>query len=207
MSTTHSTVKELSASAKASSHPGRVAFVGAGPGDPGLMTVRAAEYLAEADVVVIDQVSREEFVARHARPDVVVIDAGHGEHGQPLTHASRAKLLVKAAKAAGAVNGNGLVVRLMDGDPAMFNGLPEEALACRKAGIRFEVVPGVSAVSAVPAYAGVPLTSAASPSLHVVSGGTKVDWTRSTGRQRHRGRARHARDAQQGAGRPACGRP
>ena len=180
MSTTHSTVKEVSASGKASVHPGRVAFVGAGPGDPGLMTVRAAEYLAEADVVVIDQLSREDFVARYGRPDVVVIDAGHGEHGQPLTHASRAKLLVKAARAAGAINGNGLVVRLMDGDPAMFNGLAEEALACYKAGIRFEIVPGVSAVSAVPTYAGVPLTSASSPSLHVVSGGTKVDWTRST---------------------------
>jgi len=180
VSPTHSTVTGQSTSASAARHPGRVAFVGAGPGDPGLLTVRAAEYLAEADVVVIDQVSREEFVARHARPDVVVIDAGHGEHGQPLTHASRAKLLVKAAKAAGAVNGNGLVVRLMDGDPAMFSGLSEEALACHKAGIRFEVVPGVSAVSAVPAYAGVPLTSAASPSLHVISGGTKVDWTRST---------------------------
>jgi len=156
-----------------------VAFVGAGPGDPDLLTVRAAAYLAEADVVVIDQVSREDFVASHARADVVVIDAGHGEHGQPLTHASRAKLLVKAAKAAGVLNGNGLVVRLMDGDPSMFSGLSEEALACHKAGIRFEVVPGVSAVSAVPAYAGVPLTSASSPSLHVISGGTKVDWTRS----------------------------
>jgi len=176
----HSTVKERSTSATAAGHPGRVVFVGAGPGDPGLMTVRAVEYLAEADAVVIDQLSREEFVARYCRPDVVVIDAGHGEHGQPLTHASRAKLLVKAAKAAGAVNGNGLVVRLMDGDPAMFNGLSEEALACYKAGIRFEMVPGVSAVSAVPTYAGVPLTSAASPSLHVFSGGTKIDWTRST---------------------------
>jgi uroporphyrinogen III methyltransferase/synthase len=180
VSSKHSTVKEQSTSTRAASHPGRVAFVGAGPGDPALMTVRAVEYLAEADVVVIDQVSREEFVARHCRPDVVVIDAGHGEHGQPLTHASRSKLLVKAAKAAGGVSENGLVVRLMDGDPAMFNGLSDEALACHKAGIRFEVVPGVSAVSAVPTYAGVPLTSAHSPSLHVVSGGTKVDWTRST---------------------------
>jgi uroporphyrinogen III methyltransferase/synthase len=168
-------------SGKPARQPARVAFVGAGPGDPGLLTVRAAEYLAEADVVVMDQVSREEFVGRHARPDVEIIDAGHGEHGQPLTHASRAKLLVKAAKAAGSATGNTLVVRLMDGDPAMFNGLAEEALACRKAGIRFEVVPGVSAVSAVPTYAGVPLTSAASPSLHVISGGvTKVDWTCST---------------------------
>src|SRR5665647_1211670 len=144
---------------KAARQPARVAFVGAGPGDPGLVTLRAAEYLAEADVVIIDQVSREEFVARYARPDVVIIDAGHGEQGQPLTHASRAKLLVKAAKAAGTASGNGLVVRLMDGDPAMFNGLSEEAIACRRAGIAFEVVPGVSAICAVPSYAGVPLTS------------------------------------------------
>ena len=179
--TAQSTRSTGSPSAKAARQPGRVAFVGAGPGDPGLLTLRAAEYLAEADVVIIDQVSREEFVARYARPNVEIIDAGHGEQGQPLTHASRAKLLVKAAKAAGTANGNGLVVRLMDGDPAMFNGLPEEAMACRKAGIAFEVVPGVSAVSAVPTYAGVPLTSATSPSLHVISGGgTKVDWTRST---------------------------
>ena len=189
MSPTRSTIKAQSAqsaqsaespSGRAARQPGRVVFVGAGPGDPGLLTVRAAQYLAEADVVVIDQVSREDFVSRHARPDVEIIDAGHGEHGQPLTHASRAKLLVKAAKAAGDANGNGLVVRLMDGDPATFNGLSEEALACRKAGIRFEVVPGVSAVTAVPTYAGVPLTSAASPSLHVISGGTKADWTCST---------------------------
>ncbi len=183
MSPAPSTIKAQSPespSVKAARQPGRVAFVGAGPGDPGLLTLRAAEYLARADVVVIDQVSREEFVARHARPGVEIIDAGHGEHGQPLTHASRAKLLVRAARTAGAARGDGLVVRLMDGDPAMFNGLAEEALACRKAGIGFEIVPGVSAVSAVPTYAGVPLTSSASPSLHVISGGTKVDWTAST---------------------------
>ncbi len=184
MSPTRSFLKSESTpsrSAKTTRQLGRVAFVGSGPGDPGLLTLRAAEYLAEADVVIIDQVSREEFVARYARPGVEIIDAGHGEQGQPLTHAFRAKLLVKAAKAAGAANGNGLVVRLMDGDPAMFNGLPEEALACRKAGIAFEVVPGVSAICAVPTYAGVPLTSASSPSLHVISGGdTTVDWTRST---------------------------
>jgi uroporphyrinogen III methyltransferase/synthase len=58
--------------------PARVAFVGAGPGDPGLLTLRAAEFLAAADVVVIDQVSREDFVARHAPEGVEVVDAGHG---------------------------------------------------------------------------------------------------------------------------------
>ncbi len=181
MSPTRSTSAKTATSAKntattkpAARQPGRVAFVGAGPGDAGLMTVRAVEYLAAADVVVIDQVSREDVVARHCRPGVEVIDAGHGDHGQPLTHAMRAKLVVKAAKAAA----GGLVVRLMDGDPATFNGLAEEALACHKAGIGFDVVPGVSAVSAVPAYAGIPLTSSTSQAVHVISANDrKVDWS------------------------------
>lgn len=183
MSPTRSTSAKTATSAKntatakpAARQPGRVAFVGAGPGDAGLMTVRAVEYLAAADVVVIDQVSREGVVARHCRPGVEVIDAGHGDHGQPLTHAMRAKLVVKAAKAAA----GGLVVRLMDGDPATFNGLAEEALACHKAGIGFDVVPGVSAVSAVPAYAGIPLTSSTSQAVHVISANDrKVDWSAS----------------------------
>jgi uroporphyrinogen III methyltransferase / synthase len=183
VSPTRSTSAKTATSAKntatakpAARQPGRVAFVGAGPGDAGLMTVRAVEYLAAADVVVIDQVSREDVVARHCRPDVEVVDAGHGDHGQPLTHAMRAKLVVKAAKAAA----GGLVVRLMDGDPATFNGLAEEALACHKAGIGFDVVPGVSAVSAVPAYAGIPLTSSTSQAVHVISANDrKVDWSAS----------------------------
>jgi uroporphyrinogen III methyltransferase/synthase len=156
--------------------PGRVAFVGAGPGDSGLMTVRSLEFLAAADVVVIDQVAREDVVTRYCREGVEVIDAGHGDHGQPLTHAMRAKLVVKAAKAAT----GGLVVRLMDGDPSTFNGLAEEALACQKAGIGFDIVPGVSAVSAVPAYAGIPLTSSSSPAVHVIAANDRhVDWAAS----------------------------
>ena len=83
--------------------PARVAFVGAGPGDAGPADASApCELLAAADAVVIDQVSREEFLAGLARADVEVIDAGYGEHGQPLTHANRAKLVVKAAKSVGA---------------------------------------------------------------------------------------------------------
>ena len=85
--------------------PARVVFVGAGPGDVGLLTVRACEFLAAADAVVIDQVSREEFLAGRVRDGVEIVDAGHGEHGQPLTHASRAKLVVKAAKSVGATHG------------------------------------------------------------------------------------------------------
>ena len=147
--------------------PARVAFVGGGPGDPGLLTVRAAELLATADAVVIDQVAREDLALRHARADVDIVDAGHGDQGERLTQASRAKLVVRAAKA----HPGGLVVRLMDGDPAVFNGLAEEAQALVKAGISFEIVPGVSSLTAVPAYAGVPLTSKSSTALHVVVAG------------------------------------
>jgi uroporphyrinogen III methyltransferase/synthase len=147
--------------------PAQVAFVGAGPGDPGLLTVRASELLAAADAVVIDQVARHDVVERWCAPGTPVVDAGHGDHGENLTHASRAKLVVRAAKA----HPGGLVVRLMDGDPAVFNGLAEEATACVKAGVSFEVVPGVSSVTAVPSYAGVPLTSASSTGVHVLVAG------------------------------------
>ncbi len=174
MSTTRSTSTTTSNTTKTTKAPARVAFVGAGPGDAGLMTVRALEYLTAADVVVIDQLAREDVVRRSCREGVEVIDAGHGDHGEPLTHANRAKLVVRAAKAAP----GGLVVRLMDGDPATFNGLAEEALACEKAGVAFDIVPGVSAVSAVPAYAGVPLTSSTSAAVHVVSASDrKVDFS------------------------------
>ncbi|WP_076260459.1 uroporphyrinogen-III synthase [Intrasporangium flavum] len=149
-----------------STSPARVAFVGSGPGDPGLLTLRARDLLAAADAVVLDRVAREDVVLAHARPGVEVIDAGHGEQGQELTHAVRAKLVVKAAKAVGPA---GLVVRLMDGDPATFNGLAEEVRACRKAGLTFDVVPGVSAVTAGPTYAGVPLTSKATGAVHVLA--------------------------------------
>ncbi|GGL33070.1 uroporphyrinogen-III synthase [Phycicoccus endophyticus] len=161
MSTTRSTTPSTSRV------PARVAFVGGGPGDPGLLTVRAAELLAAADAVVIDQVAREELALRHARPDVEVIDAGHGDHGERLTQASRAKLVVRAAKA----HPGGLVVRLMDGDPAVFNGLAEEAQALTKAGIALEMVPGVSSLTAVPAYAGVPLTTKSTSAVHVLAAG------------------------------------
>jgi len=155
---------------------GIVAFVGTGPGDPGLLTVRAVEVLEQADVVVLDQLLTAEDVARWTRPDVELVETGFGEDGQPLTTAGRAKLVTRAAR------GGRRVARLMDGDPATFNGLAEEALACRKAGVPFEIVPGVSAVSAVPAYAGVPLTTKASRAVHVVTPhDRKVDWARSTG--------------------------
>ncbi len=154
---------------------GQVSFVGAGPGDEGLLTLRGAERLAEADVVVLDQLDRRALIDRHCRADVEVLEAGFGEDGQPMTRAARAKLVVRAARRAARV------VRLMDGDPATFTGLTDEIAACRKEGLGFEIVPGVSAVSAVPAYAGVPLTPAGTVSVHVIHPhDANVDWSAHT---------------------------
>ncbi|GAB2690291.1 bifunctional uroporphyrinogen-III C-methyltransferase/uroporphyrinogen-III synthase [Thalassiella azotivora] len=150
---------------------GSVAFVGAGPGDAGLLTVRATELLAAADVVVIDRGARADLLSRWCREDVEVLDAGFGESGQPLTHAGRAKVVTKAAKA------GSTVVRLLDGDGATFVGLAEELLACRKAEVPFEVVPGVSTATAVPLFAGVPTTTAGCGAVHVVeAASSKVDY-------------------------------
>ncbi|MCT1619506.1 uroporphyrinogen-III synthase [Janibacter hoylei] len=143
------------------------------------MTVAAVDLLARADAVITDRLTSADVLATLTADDVDVVDASHGEHGQQLTHAMRAKLVVKTAKA----HRGGLVVRLMDGDPATFNGLAEEAQALVKADIDFDVVPGVSAVSAVPTYAGVPLTARSTGAVHVVSlsSGKRVDLSASVG--------------------------
>ena len=141
---------------------GCVAFVGAGPGDPELLTVRAVELLAKADVVVTESQDAD-FVRRFCRDDVEVVDGSLGDDGQPLSHAVRARLVVKAAKSGGSV------VRLLDGDPFLYATGSEEAVGCAKAGIPFEVVPGVSSITAVPAYAGIPLTSAKHREVRVVN--------------------------------------
>jgi uroporphyrinogen III methyltransferase/synthase len=154
---------------------GAVAFVGTGPGDPGLLTVRAAELIRTADVVVTEAPEHAallESLLGDRLASVSVIDGGYGEDGQPLTHASRAKLVVKSAK------GGGNVVRLLAGDPWMYATGAEEAAACAKASVTFEIVPGVSSVTAVPAYAGVPLTTRTSREVTVLNvADGKIDWT------------------------------
>ena len=132
---------------------GRVAFVGAGPGDEGLVTLRAAALLAEASLVVghPDVVDR---VRRLIGPDAEVTDS------QAL--AEDPKLLVKAAKA------GRLAVRLYAGDPLLFCHAAGDAQPCIKAGIGIEIVPGVPSATAVPAYAGIPLTSDGQGDLRVI---------------------------------------
>ena len=155
--------------------PGWVSFVGSGPGDPGLLTVRAVELLQSAEVIVTEAPSHLDLVRTvlglaegDAGPEIV--DGGFGEDGQPLTHAARAKVVVRHGK-------KQRVVRLMVGDPFLYASGPEEAQACVKAGVGFEIVPGVSSVSAVPAYAGIPLTTKNHKEMAVVTCGDKVDWS------------------------------
>ncbi len=154
---------------------GWVSFVGAGPGDPDLLTLRAVSVLQEADVVITEVPEHTDLLARllGAGEDVPeLVDGGFGDDGQPLTHAARARVVLKHAK-------RGLrVARLMVGDPFLYASGPEEAQACVKAGLGFEIVPGVSAASAVPAYAGIPLTTKDHRAVSVVSCGAKVDWSR-----------------------------
>ena len=152
-----------------------VAFVGSGPGDPELLTVRAVRLLEEAEVVVtetsehLDLVREVRAAAGLGLPEF--LDGGIGEDDQPLSHAARAKVVVKAARSAERV------VRLMVGDPFVYSSGAEEAKACVKAGIGLELVPGISSVTAVPAYAGIPLTTKDHRSVAILScTDPRVDW-------------------------------
>ncbi|GGF45291.1 bifunctional uroporphyrinogen-III C-methyltransferase/uroporphyrinogen-III synthase [Marmoricola endophyticus] len=153
---------------------GWVSFVGSGPGDPDLLTVRAVELVRGAEVVVTDNpqhVALVQSLVGSAEGGPELVDASFGEDGQPLTRAQRAKVVVKAAKA------GRKVVRLVNGDPFVHGSSPEEAQQVVKAGIGFEVVPGVSLATAVPAYAGIPVTSKDHREFVVVSAGDRgVDW-------------------------------
>ncbi|MCS5616884.1 MAG: uroporphyrinogen-III C-methyltransferase, partial [Pirellulales bacterium] len=134
---------------------GRVYIVGAGPGDPGLITLKGARLLAEADVVLYDDLLDTRLLDL-ARPECERVYAGHRAGRTSDDPGSRQDelndRLVTEARA------GRCVVRLKGGDPYIFGRGGEEAIALREAGIPFEVISGVSAASGVLAYAGIPLT-------------------------------------------------
>lgn len=133
--------------------PGTVALVGAGPGDPGLLTLRAAELLELADVVLVDRLVAPEVLAR-ARADAEVVDVGKTS----WTGTAPRQEEINAALVRHAQAGR-RVVRLKGGDPFVFGRGSEEAAALAAAGVPFEVVPGITSAIAAPAYAGIPVTA------------------------------------------------
>ena len=133
------------------SQPGRVYLVGAGPGDPGLLTLKARDCLAEADVVVYDYLANPVFLD-FAREEAERLYVGKKGGCHTRTQDEINRLLVDLA-----LEGR-TVTRLKGGDPFVFGRGGEEAEALAAAGIPFEVVPGVTSAVAVPAYAGIPLT-------------------------------------------------
>lgn len=122
-----------------------VVLVGAGPGDPRLITVRGLETIRACDVLVYDRLVARELVDE-APPSALRIDR------EPLSQEEISELLVRYGQAGLAV------VRLKGGDPFVFGRGGEEAIALARAGVPLEVVPGVSSLSAVPAAAGIPIT-------------------------------------------------
>ncbi|MCC6830991.1 MAG: uroporphyrinogen-III C-methyltransferase [Thermoleophilia bacterium] len=156
---------------------GHVALVGAGPGDPGLLTVRGRELLGSAEAVVLDRLGTAQLIP-FINPSARLVDAGKAPGRQALTQDQTNRTLVDLAR-------EGLrVVRLKGGDPFVFGRGGEEAIALRDAGIPYEVVPGITSSIAAPAYAGIPVTHrAVATSFTVVTGhedptkdGDQTDW-------------------------------
>lgn len=152
-----------------------VYLVGAGPGDPALLTVRAAELLARAEVVVHDRLADRRLL-RLAPSSARLVDVGKAPGG-PVRQDEINEVLVAAGRA------GQMVVRLKGGDPFVFGRGGEEAEALVAAGVAFEVVPGITSAVAVPAYAGVPVTHRGlSTSFTVVTGHSRhaadseTDW-------------------------------
>jgi uroporphyrinogen III methyltransferase/synthase len=158
---------------------GKVSLVGAGPGDPGLITVRGLQRLRQADVVVYDRLVDDQLLAE-VRPDAELIYVGKVASRHTLRQNEINALLVSKARE------GKYVVRLKGGDPFVFGRGAEEAQDLVDAGIPFEIVPGVSSAVAVPAYAGIPVTHRHYTSSFAVITGhedptkpvSQIDWSK-----------------------------
>ncbi len=153
---------------------GIVYLVGAGPGDPGLITVRGLEVLRASDVVVYDRLVHPALLREAPRAEQIFA-------GKELGHHPMAQDAINALLIARARDGR-VVTRLKGGDPFVFGRGGEECEALRAAGVRFEVVPGITSAVAVPAYAGIPVTHRDHASAfavvtgHACGRGRDLDW-------------------------------
>ena len=193
---------------------GRVWLVGAGPGDPGLLTLRAAQVLASADVLLYDALAGETIVDG-VPPRCTRIFVGKRGSNHAMPQADIETLMIREASA------GKHVVRLKGGDPFVFGRGAEEAQALRAAGIDFAIVPGISSAIAAPAYAGIPLTHRAHNAAFTVATGhedptkaaSTLDWGKladphrtlvflmaSTPARGHRRATRRSRPARRHAG-------
>ena len=158
-----------------SSTNGIVYIVGGGPGDPGLITVKGLECLRGADVILYDRLVASELL-EEADPRAELIDVGKEPKRHRRSQDEINSLLIEKARE------GKIVVRLKGGDPFVFGRGGEECQALAEAGIRYEVVPGVSSAIAVPAYAGIPVTQRGlTTAFTVVAGHTggsdsDIDW-------------------------------
>ena len=152
-----------------SNHFGKVYLIGAGPGDPGLLTVRGKSILEKADVVVYDRLVSPGVLSL-CNPKAKMVDVGKMPTHHKVKQSEINKLLVKfALEMPGAT-----VARLKGGDPFVFGRGGEEALELVAAGVEFEVVPGVTSAIAVPAYAGIPVSHRGiATSFHIITGHEK----------------------------------
>jgi uroporphyrinogen III methyltransferase / synthase len=158
---------------------GRVALVGAGPGDPGLLTLRAADALARADVLLYDALASDPIVAMvSSRCEKIFVGKRGGDHAMPQD-AIEELMIAKAREGK-------LVVRLKGGDPFVFGRGGEEAQRLYAHGIPFEIVPGISSSIAAPAYAGIPVTHRETNTAFTVMTGhedpskptSTIDWSK-----------------------------
>jgi uroporphyrinogen III methyltransferase/synthase len=170
-------LRELRALKKAANNTAKVYLVGAGPGDPGLLTIKGQRCLESADVVIYDYLASP-FLLKYASPSAEIIYVGKKGGDHTLSQEGINELLVAKAQK------DVVVTRLKGGDPFIFGRGGEEAEALQRAGIPFEIVPGVTSAIAAPAYAGIPLTHRGYTStLAVITGHedplkneSQIDW-------------------------------
>lgn len=135
-------------------HTGKIILAGAGPGDPGLVTVKLAGYLRAADVVITDRLVSQELIDTYVNPEAVVIFAGKEGYAEgSASQASINELLVRHYQP------GKLLVRLKGGDVAFYANVLDELRTLQEHEIPYEIIPGITAASGASAYCGIPLTA------------------------------------------------